>query len=165
MPADRDSLAVQGPETIDKMVLNVAIFDRVLSSLKGNKKSGTWRRILLRQSGCRIFSLSPEHLAGRHTLHLNFPTFAALKSFFFFWKKSENCGLLKYRSIYCTNEQRELCLVVISRDRRSAMSGSQPRAGIQKWIIIIIIIIVRYHCGGWSEEVNSRILISYMVYL
>ncbi len=26
-------------------------------------------------------------------------------------------------------------------------------------------IIVRYHCGGWSEEVNSCILISYMVYL
>jgi hypothetical protein len=26
--------------------------------------------------------------------------------------------------------------------------------------------IVRYHCGGWSEEVNSRILfLSYMVYL
>ncbi len=26
--------------------------------------------------------------------------------------------------------------------------------------------IVRYHCGGWSEEVNSCILIlSYMVYL
>jgi hypothetical protein len=24
---------------------------------------------------------------------------------------------------------------------------------------------VRYHCGGWSEEVNSCILISYMVYL
>ncbi len=27
-------------------------------------------------------------------------------------------------------------------------------------------ITVRYHCGGWSEEVNSSILvISYMVYL
>jgi hypothetical protein len=26
-------------------------------------------------------------------------------------------------------------------------------------------VIVRYHCGGWSEEVNSCILISYMVYL
>jgi hypothetical protein len=25
--------------------------------------------------------------------------------------------------------------------------------------------IVHYHCGGWSEEVNSCILISYMVYL
>ncbi len=25
--------------------------------------------------------------------------------------------------------------------------------------------IVRYHCGGWSEEVNSCILNSYMVYL
>jgi hypothetical protein len=24
---------------------------------------------------------------------------------------------------------------------------------------------VSYHCGGWSEEVNSCILISYMVYL
>jgi hypothetical protein len=24
---------------------------------------------------------------------------------------------------------------------------------------------VRYHCGGWSEEVYSCILISYMVYL
>jgi hypothetical protein len=25
---------------------------------------------------------------------------------------------------------------------------------------------VRYHCGGWSEEVNSRIFfLSYMVYL
>jgi hypothetical protein len=24
---------------------------------------------------------------------------------------------------------------------------------------------VRYHCGAWSEEVNSCILISYMVYL
>jgi hypothetical protein len=24
---------------------------------------------------------------------------------------------------------------------------------------------VRYHCGGWSEEVNSCILNSYMVYL
>ncbi len=24
---------------------------------------------------------------------------------------------------------------------------------------------VRYHCGGWSEEVNPCILISYMVYL
>ncbi len=24
---------------------------------------------------------------------------------------------------------------------------------------------VPYHCGGWSEEVNSCILISYMVYL
>ncbi len=30
----------------------------------------------------------------------------------------------------------------------------------------IIVRIVRYHCGGWSEEVNSCILIlSYMVYL
>jgi hypothetical protein len=27
------------------------------------------------------------------------------------------------------------------------------------------VITVRYHCGGWSEEVNSCILISYMVYL
>jgi hypothetical protein len=28
------------------------------------------------------------------------------------------------------------------------------------------LVIVRYHCGGWSEEVNSCILIlSYMVYL
>jgi hypothetical protein len=26
-------------------------------------------------------------------------------------------------------------------------------------------VIVRYHYGGWSEEVNSCILISYMVYL
>jgi hypothetical protein len=26
--------------------------------------------------------------------------------------------------------------------------------------------IVRYHCGGWSEELNSRILLlAYMVYL
>jgi hypothetical protein len=28
-----------------------------------------------------------------------------------------------------------------------------------------ITLTVRYHCGGWSEEVNSCILISYMVYL
>ncbi len=28
-----------------------------------------------------------------------------------------------------------------------------------------MIIPVRYHCGGWSEEVNSCILNSYMVYL
>jgi hypothetical protein len=29
-----------------------------------------------------------------------------------------------------------------------------------------VLVIVRYHCGGWSEEVNSCILIiSYMVYL
>ncbi len=29
-----------------------------------------------------------------------------------------------------------------------------------------VFLIVRYHCGGWSEEVNSCILIiSYMVYL
>jgi hypothetical protein len=28
-----------------------------------------------------------------------------------------------------------------------------------------VIVHVRYHCGGWSEEVNSCILISYMVYL
>jgi hypothetical protein len=26
-------------------------------------------------------------------------------------------------------------------------------------------VLVCYHCGGWSEEVNSCILISYMVYL
>jgi hypothetical protein len=26
-------------------------------------------------------------------------------------------------------------------------------------------VLFRYHCGGWSEEVNSCILISYMVYL
>ncbi len=26
-------------------------------------------------------------------------------------------------------------------------------------------IIVRYHCGGWPEEVNSCVLNSYMVYL
>jgi hypothetical protein len=26
-------------------------------------------------------------------------------------------------------------------------------------------VVVHYHCGGWSEEVNSCILISYMVYL
>ncbi len=25
--------------------------------------------------------------------------------------------------------------------------------------------IVRYHCGGWPEEVNSCVLNSYMVYL
>jgi hypothetical protein len=31
--------------------------------------------------------------------------------------------------------------------------------------ISIEIIYVRYHCGGWSEEVNSCILNSYMVYL
>jgi hypothetical protein len=30
---------------------------------------------------------------------------------------------------------------------------------------IIQYIIVRYHCGGWPEEVNSRVLNSYMVYL
>ncbi len=28
-----------------------------------------------------------------------------------------------------------------------------------------LVVSVRYHCGGWSEEVNSCILISYMVYL
>jgi hypothetical protein len=28
-----------------------------------------------------------------------------------------------------------------------------------------IVIAVRYHCGGWSEEVNTCILNSYMVYL
>jgi hypothetical protein len=28
------------------------------------------------------------------------------------------------------------------------------------------VVIVRYHCGGWSEELNSRILhLAYMVYL
>jgi hypothetical protein len=26
-------------------------------------------------------------------------------------------------------------------------------------------LIVRYHCGGWLEEVNSCVLNSYMVYL
>ncbi len=29
----------------------------------------------------------------------------------------------------------------------------------------VSIVHVRYHCGEWSEEVNSCILISYMVYL
>jgi hypothetical protein len=29
-----------------------------------------------------------------------------------------------------------------------------------------IIVLVRYHCGGWSEELNSHILLlAYMVYL
>ncbi len=28
------------------------------------------------------------------------------------------------------------------------------------------VVTVRYHCGGWSEELNSRILLlAYMVYL
>jgi hypothetical protein len=31
--------------------------------------------------------------------------------------------------------------------------------------ISLLIILVRYHCGGWSKEVNSCILNSYMVYL
>ncbi len=29
----------------------------------------------------------------------------------------------------------------------------------------VLEVLVRYHCGGWSEEVNSCILNSYMVYL
>ncbi len=34
------------------------------------------------------------------------------------------------------------------------------------WLLkLALAISVRYHCGGWSEEVNSCILISYMVYL
>jgi hypothetical protein len=32
-------------------------------------------------------------------------------------------------------------------------------------IIDCTVVNVRYHCGGWSEEVNSCILISDMVYL
>jgi hypothetical protein len=27
------------------------------------------------------------------------------------------------------------------------------------------VLLVRYHCGGWPEEVNSCVLNSYMVYL
>jgi hypothetical protein len=43
----------------------------------------------------------------------------------------------------------------------------------ENWLSIILedsmnlqeVLTVRYHCGGWSEEVNSCILIlSYMVY-
>jgi hypothetical protein len=30
---------------------------------------------------------------------------------------------------------------------------------------LILFFIVRYHCGGWPEEVNSCFLNSYMVYL
>ncbi len=31
---------------------------------------------------------------------------------------------------------------------------------------LLLVDIVRYHCGGWSEELNSRILLlAYMVYL
>ncbi len=29
----------------------------------------------------------------------------------------------------------------------------------------ILLLIVRYHCGGWPEEVNTCFLNSYMVYL
>jgi hypothetical protein len=30
----------------------------------------------------------------------------------------------------------------------------------------LVVVDVRYHCGGWSEEVNSCIsILSYMVYL
>ncbi len=44
------------------------------------------------------------------------------------------------------------CDVVLVR--RTFSSGKPQGVGI-----------VRYHCGGWSEEVNSCILISHMVYL
>jgi hypothetical protein len=33
------------------------------------------------------------------------------------------------------------------------------------WLVSWLILIVRYHCGGWPEEVNSCVLNSYMVYL
>jgi hypothetical protein len=29
----------------------------------------------------------------------------------------------------------------------------------------LYVLVVRYHCGGWPEEVNSCVLNSYMVYL
>jgi hypothetical protein len=52
--------------------------------------------------------------------------------------------------------------------------GHHPKLGIISFVgfclssmmHVTCIILVRYHCGGWSEEVNSCILIiSYMVYL
>ncbi len=30
---------------------------------------------------------------------------------------------------------------------------------------VVLILAVRYHCGGWPEEVNTCFLNSYMVYL
>jgi hypothetical protein len=39
-----------------------------------------------------------------------------------------------------------------------------PSAELQKPTSVDTLV-VRYHCGGWSQEVNSCILISYMVYL
>ncbi len=41
-------------------------------------------------------------------------------------------------------------------------NSNPPTTGI---LARLSFISVRYHCGGWSEEVNSCILISYMVYL
>jgi hypothetical protein len=42
------------------------------------------------------------------------------------------------------------------------MDWRWPRAAARR---ISGVLLVCYHCGGWSEEVNSCILISYMVYL
>ncbi len=46
----------------------------------------------------------------------------------------------------------------------------RPFQEVGYFIILFLVdiyesISVRYHCGGWSEEVNSCFLISYMVYL
>jgi hypothetical protein len=47
------------------------------------------------------------------------------------------------------------------------MGGGQPLAGASVVMreVACSVGTVSYHCGGWSEEVNSCILISYMVYL
>jgi hypothetical protein len=43
----------------------------------------------------------------------------------------------------------------LSKEGEEVNEGSKGVKGVS----------VRYHCGGWSEEVNSCILNSYMVYL
>ncbi len=54
-------------------------------------------------------------------------------------------------------------LVMAKLAVRAFFAKSSP---IHQPSALISVTIVRYHCGGWSEEVNSCILfLSYMVYL
>jgi hypothetical protein len=36
---------------------------------------------------------------------------------------------------------------------------------LKVYIFRVQVMVVRYHCGGWPEEVNTCFLNSYMVYL
>jgi hypothetical protein len=60
----------------------------------------------------------------------------------------------------------EMSVKEVKRLRVVGMDGVHLTPRTNKVAAISLCLSVRYHCGGWSEELNSRILLlAYMVYI